>query len=163
MTKQKHIDPRSKLTLGDPVHLMSLGFGSGLSARAPGTVGTLASVPVVSLMHILPLGWYIVWTLFFAVLGVYLCDKTSKDLGVHDHPAIVWDEFVGFMITCIALPIGWAWLLLAFAVFRFFDIVKPWPISAIDARVSGGLGIMLDDIVAGLMSLVVVQTVIFFL
>jgi len=153
------IDPALKSMLTDPIHLMSLGFGSGLSPKAPGTVGTLAALPVVALMHLMPLSWYIGFTLLAILFGVYACEKTAEELGVHDHPAIVWDEFSGIMVTCIALPLGLVWIILAFVLFRFFDILKPWPISAIDRHTKGGLGIMLDDIIAGLFSLAILQAI----
>lgn len=89
--------------------------------------------------------------LLFGV-GVYLCGKAASDVGVHDHPAIVWDEIAGFFITMIAVPPGWFYLLLGFVLFRLFDILKPWPIKAIDRSVHGGLGIMLDDVLAGIMA-----------
>jgi len=99
---------------------------------------------------------YFVVLVVTSLLGVYLCGKTSKDMGVHDHAGIVWDEFVGFWIAMIALPVTWTSLLLGFALFRLFDIFKPWPISWLDKHVSGGLGIMVDDIVAGLAAAAVI-------
>ena len=92
-----------------------------------------------------------------ALVGIKICNATAKSLGVHDHGAIVWDEFVGFWITMIAAPAGWQWILAGFVLFRFFDIVKPWPINWLDKHVDGGLGIMLDDILAGLMAFLCIQ------
>ena len=97
-------DPLKKLSLSDPIHLIALGFGSGLSPKAPGTVGTIVSVPIVSLMHIFTIPVYVILTILAAVIGVYL--PASEALGENDHQAIVWDEFVGFMVACIALPVG---------------------------------------------------------
>ena len=154
-----HTDPLKKLSLSDPIHLLALGFGAGLSPKAPGTVGTIVAVPIVALMHVFSIPVYIVLTLIAAAGGVYICNKTSEDLGQHDHGAIVWDEFVGLMVACIALPVGLIWLLGAFILFRFFDIFKPWPISWLDENVHGGLGIMLDDIVAGLATFAVIQLI----
>jgi phosphatidylglycerophosphatase A len=91
------------------------------------------------------------------LLGIWLCDAAASNLGVHDHPGIVWDEFVGLWVSCIALPTGWPWLLAAFVLFRFFDILKPWPIRWLDRKVPGGLGIMVDDLLAGLFALAVIQ------
>jgi len=138
--------------LRDPVHLLALGFGSGLSPRAPGTAGTLAAVPVI--MFIGSFGWaaLAIAVVVMSVSGVYICDASAKKLGVHDHPAIVWDEFTGFAITMLAVPLTWYWLLAGFVLFRFFDIVKPWPIREADHRLKGGLGIMLDDVIAGVFS-----------
>ncbi len=86
-------------------------------------------------------------------LGVYLCQYTSDALGVHDHGGIVWDEFVGYWITMIAVPLTWQWILLGFVLFRVFDIVKPWPVKVADMKMKGGFGIMLDDVLAGLYAL----------
>jgi phosphatidylglycerophosphatase A len=149
---------RSKLKLSDPVHLIAVGFGSGLAKKAPGTMGTLAALPIVAVMNLMPIPWYILWTLLFFLLGIYVCGKTARDLEIHDHPGLVWDEFVGLMFSCIALPSGWFWLFVAFVLFRAFDIFKPYPINLIDTHMKGGLGIMLDDLVAGAMTFISVQT-----
>jgi phosphatidylglycerophosphatase A len=138
-----------KPDLRNPVHLLAFGLGSGLAPKAPGTCGTLAAVPFFLLLQLLPLGIYLPVILLAFVLGIYLCDRTSKDLGVHDHPGIVWDEFVGFWVTMVAAPVGWGWVIVGFILFRLFDICKPWPISWVDRQVSGGIGIMLDDLLAG--------------
>jgi phosphatidylglycerophosphatase A len=132
--------------------LLALGFGSGLAPKAPGTFGTLAAIPFFFLLLLLPTWDYLLTLVVCSALGVYLCQVAAEQLGVHDHPAIVWDEFVGLWITLtplVFLGFEWYWLLLGFVLFRFFDIVKPWPISYFDQHVQGGLGIMLDDIVAG--------------
>ena len=92
-----------------------------------------------------------------SVMGIYICGQTARDLGVHDHGSIVWDEFVGFWITMFAAPVGWVWVVVGFVLFRFFDIIKPWPISWIDKKITGGFGIMLDDVIAGVMAAVVLQ------
>ena len=91
------------------------------------------------------------------VLGVYLCGETARALGVHDHGGIVWDEFVGLWIALFLLPQGWYWVVAGFALFRLFDIWKPWPIRVLDAKVHGGLGIMVDDVLAGFYAFVVLQ------
>ncbi len=135
--------------LRDPGHFLALGFGAGLMPRAPGTFGTLAALPLWWLVAGLPLAAYLAVTLAAAVGGVWLCGRTARALGVHDHPAIVWDEVAGFLVTMTAVPGGWPWLLAGFALFRLFDIWKPWPIRWLDARVTGGLGIVLDDFLAG--------------
>ncbi len=133
-------------------HLLATGFGSGLSPKAPGTVGTLAAVPLVLLLNALPLWFSAVVIALICALGVYVSDVTSRDLGVDDHGGIVIDEVAGFAITMWALPPD-GWLLLAgFVLFRFLDIVKPWPVRVFDQHVLGGLGVMADDIVAGLLA-----------
>lgn len=136
----------------NPVHCLSLGLGSGLMKPAPGTWGSLAAMPLWWLLAQLPLSAYLVVCLIAALIGIYLCGATARALGVHDHSAIVWDEFVGVWIAMIALPVSWQGALLGFVLFRLFDIWKPWPIRYFDKNVHGGLGIMLDDIVAGVMA-----------
>ena len=141
-----------------PANFFALGFGSGLAPRAPGTFGTLAAVPLYwFLLQGLSLPWLLAVIAGSFVIGSWLCDATANNLGVHDHPGIVWDEFVGLWISCIALPAGWSWLLAAFVLFRFFDILKPWPIRWLDSKVPGGLGIMVDDVLAGIFALALIQ------
>lgn len=137
----------------NPIHFLAFGFGSGAAPRAPGTFGTLAALPFVLLWQQLPPGGYSLVLVLSTLLGIWLCHRTSADLGVHDHGGIVWDEFVGLWIALWLAPTGWAWLLAGFLLFRLFDIWKPWPIGWVDRRVHGGLGIMLDDIIAGFMAL----------
>lgn len=146
--------PTLKGLVSKPVHFLAFGFGSGLSPKAPGTMGTLAAVPLYLLLAKLPLIPYLLVVAATLAVGVYLCDKTSKDMGVHDHPGIVWDEFVGYWITMIAAPAGWLWVAVGFAWFRLFDVLKPWPINWLDKHVGGGFGIMIDDVLAGVMALV---------
>lgn len=151
----------SKLTfaglLAKPVHLLAFGLGSGLSPKAPGTAGTVAAIPLYLLLAQLPLAAYLLVLVASFALGVYLCGKTSRDLGVHDHSGIVWDEFVGYWITMLAAPAGWIWVVLGFVLFRIFDVLKPWPIRWLDEHVHGGFGIMIDDVLAGVMALVCLQ------
>lgn len=144
-------------SLRDPAQFLALGFGSGLAPRAPGTFGTLAAVPVYLLLRPLTVPVYLVVLAVLFAVGVWVCGHTARQLGVHDHPAIVWDEVVGFLLTMLLAPPGLIWLLLGFVLFRFFDIIKPWPISALDRRVEGGMGIMVDDVVAGLFALACLQ------
>jgi len=135
-----------------PMQFLAFGFGSGLSPWAPGTMGTVVAIP----LYLLVADWSLLnFSLFIAVtavLGVWICDAASRELNVHDHPGIVWDEFVGYWITLWALPPTWTWIIAGFVVFRIFDIVKPWPISVLDKKVKGGFGIMIDDIVAGVLA-----------
>ena len=141
----------------NPIHLLALGFGSGAAPKAPGTCGTLVAVLIYWPLSQLSPEHYLLMLLVTSVMGIYICGQTAKDLGVHDHGSIVWDEFVGFWITMFAAPVGWVWVVVGFVLFRFFDIIKPWPISWIDKRITGGLGIMLDDVIAGVMAAVVLQ------
>ncbi len=133
-----------------PTMLLAFGFGSGLSPIVPGTMGTLAALPLYLLLVQLPWWAYVVLVVAAALLGNYLCGEAAKRLGVHDHSGIVWDEFVGFWITMFWVPLHWQYVLVGFVLFRFFDMVKPWPISWIDRHAKGGFGIMVDDVVAGL-------------
>ena len=143
--------------LKDPVVCIALGLGSGLSPKAPGTAGTVMSIPLFLLIQDLPLMVYALITLSITLLGIWICSYSSNKLGVHDHPAIVIDEVAGFLITMFAAPTGWQWLLAGFVLFRFFDALKPWPISWLDKNISGGFGIMIDDVVAGLVSMSLIQ------
>ncbi|KJY82304.1 phosphatidylglycerophosphatase [Vibrio galatheae] len=151
-------NPLSLISLKNPWHLLATGFGSGLSPVVPGTMGTLASIPFYLLLVQLPLSLYIIAVIVACLVGIKICQVTSDDMGVHDHGSIVWDEFAGFWITMLVVPLlnlssaDWKWLLTGFVLFRFFDMVKPWPIGWLDKRVHGGLGIMVDDIVAGVMA-----------
>jgi len=148
--------------LRDPRHFLALGLGSGLVPKAPGTMGTVVAVPLFLLLLNLPLWAYLLVLLTAFLVGIWLCEVTAQNLGVHDHPGIVWDEFVGYWVTMTAAPPGWLWLLLGFCLFRIFDILKPWPIRNVDRRVGGGFGIMLDDVLAGIYSWLVLQAVIAF-
>lgn len=147
--------PRSLIK--NPIHFISLGFGAGLAPKAPGTFGTLVGIPAVLLFAPLGVQAYLGVVAFFALAGIYLCQQTGDALGQSDHSAIVWDEIVGYMIAMIAIPVSWQSLLIAFLIFRFFDIRKPWPIKWFDQKVKGGLGVMLDDVVAGLFTLVILH------
>jgi len=139
--------------LKNPVHLLAFGFGSGAAARAPGTWGSLAAIPLWYTFAWLPgpVYWAIVLVAF--LVGIWLCGQTARDLKVHDHGGIVWDEFVGMWIALGLFPEQIVGVLLAFTLFRLFDVLKPWPINWLDDRLPGGLGIMVDDVVAGLMAM----------
>jgi len=134
----------------NPVHLLALGLGSGMLPFAPGTWGTLFAIPVFMLLAQLPLAWLLATIALMFVAGVWLCDRTARALGVHDHSAIVWDEVVGYCITMapFALDAGAVELVAGFVLFRLFDVVKPWPIRTADRHVHGGFGIMFDDALA---------------
>jgi len=155
-----HRDPAlAKLSLKNPIHFLALGFGSGLAPKAPGTFGTLAALPLYFLMMNLSLPVFIAITLFITVVGFWICDRAANDMQVHDHGAIVWDEVAGMLITMIAAPVGVLPLVIGFALFRFFDILKPWPIKLLDRHVKGGFGIMIDDVLAGIFSAICLQTI----
>jgi phosphatidylglycerophosphatase A len=159
------VKPSWKFLLSHPAHLLSFGFGSGLARKAPGTFGTLVAFPMYwflaprfsPLMFILLLIWAF-------VIGIWVCDKTGKALGVHDYGGIVWDEIVAFMLVLFFTPPGWHWALLSFVLFRFFDIFKPPPIRYFDTHWHGGLGVMFDDLLAAgyaLLCLALVKSVLY--
>lgn len=157
------VKPGWRFLFSHPAHLLSFGFGAGLARKAPGTFGTLVAFPMYwflaprlsEMVFILVLIWS------FAI-GVWVCDKTGKALGVPDYGGIVWDEVAAFLLVLFFTPPGWAWALLAFALFRFFDIVKPQPIRYFDSNWHGGLGVMFDDLLAAgytLLSLAIIRSV----
>ncbi len=145
--------------LKDPGHLLSFGFGSGLSPYAPGTMGTLVAIPLFLCAAYFGSMIVLVCCLVISIAGIYLCERTTRALGVHDHSAIVWDEIAGYFVTMLFVPVSVVSVLLGFMLFRLFDILKPWPISVIDSRLKGGLGVMLDDILAGVFACVILQLV----
>ena len=136
----------------NPIHFLSFGFGSGAIPIAPGTFGTLGGVLIYLVLPSMSAGLYILFLILAFLLGMWLCGKTSSDLGIHDHPGIVFDEFVGLWITYFMVPEGLQWLICGFCFFRVFDILKPWPIQWVDKNINGGLGIMLDDVLAGIIA-----------
>ena len=149
---------RSRVSLLNPVHFLAFGFGSGLAAKMPGTFGTLAALPLVVLLsHFSSFSVYLTVTILVCVLGIWICGKTAQDMGVHDDSSIVWDEVAGMLITMLAVPLSWQTVLVGFMLFRFFDILKPWPISYLDKHVHGGFGIMIDDVLAGLFAVGIIH------
>ena len=146
----------------NPLHMLALGFGAGLSPVAPGTAGSFAALPFCYLLALLPLPWALFCIFCAFIVGVLACQSVDEALGVHDHGAVVWDEFVGRFITTLALPPHWGVLLLGFVCFRIFDILKPWPVCWADKYIPGGYGVMLDDVLAGLMALCVMQGICWF-
>ena len=151
------VNPTFQWLLRNPVCYLGFGFGTGLSPKAPGTFGTLPALPLAWLLLQLQLPWYallLIAAMLFAV-GIPICSHTEQKLGRQDYGGIVWDEIAAMVLVLFFVPQTWAWWLTAFAVFRFFDAVKPWPIKWFDARIHGGLGIMLDDLIAAGFSLLV--------
>ena len=146
----KHPSIPASVVFSHPIHILAFGFGSGLLPKAPGTYGTLACIPLFWLMADLSLINYLIITGLVCLSGFYICGWSAEKLKVHDHPGIVWDEIAGFLITMVGFSFHWSNVLLGFILFRIFDILKPWPIRWIDRKVSGGFGIMLDDIIAGI-------------
>lgn len=145
--------------LRDPLHLLALGLGAGCARKAPGTWGTVVGVAFHAAMQPLSLPLYLALLAAAFAAGVWLCGRTASRLGGDDHPAIVWDEVVGYLITMTGLPGDWEWAVAGFLLFRLLDIAKPGPIGWLDRRVKGGMGIMLDDAVAGLVGCAMLQVI----
>lgn len=141
----------------DPAWFIAFGFGSGLMPIAPGTWGTIAAFPVYLLMTGLSTPWYIFITLAFFFIGIWASAQVTRDLGIQDFGGIVWDEVVGLLVTMTCVPVGLYWLIAGFFLFRLFDIWKPWPICLVDKHIHGGLGIMLDDVLAALPACLILQ------
>ena len=148
-----------RVALTTPTGFMAFGMGAGLSRFAPGTVGTLMAVPFAMALKMLPAPLFWVALVVFFLAGVHVCGVASSRLGQHDPGGIVWDEMVGYWLTVSLVPFQWPWMLSAFVLFRIFDILKPWPIRLVEKRFGGGLGIMLDDIVAAGYAMAILQLV----
>ncbi len=136
--------------LRDPGHFIALGAGSGLIPKAPGTAGTVVGVAIYWPLSALDQTIYFGVVVMLFVVGIPLCRRTAAALGVHDHPSIVWDEIVGYLLTMAFTTPSLRSCLIAFVAFRVFDIYKPWPIGVLDRSISGGTGIMLDDVAAAI-------------
>lgn len=146
--------PNAAFLLQHPAHFFALGFGTGLAKKAPGTFGTLAAFPLFFAMP--TNAWALPALGLLFILGVYFCEVTGKHLGISDHGAIVWDEIVAFLLLLhFVPPSGIVWLI-AFILFRLFDIWKPFPIRQCDARLKGGFGVMFDDILAAIYALLTI-------
>lgn len=141
----------------NPIHFLAFGLGSGASPVAPGTAGTAVAALIYVLLPAMDTISFSLFVVASFAIGVWLCGRTARDIGVHDHGGIVWDEFTGFWLTMLLAPPGWLPVVLGFLLFRFFDIVKPWPIRWVDRHVHGGIGIMMDDVLAGLMAMIILQ------
>lgn len=143
------IQPDWRFLFSHPAHFLSFGFGSGLARKAPGTFGTLVAFPMYwYLAPRLSDALFILVLIWAFAIGVWVCDITGRALGVADHGGMVWDEIVAMLLVLFFTPAGWAWSLLAFVLFRFFDIIKPQPIRYFDSHWHGGLGVMFDDLLA---------------
>ena len=143
----------------DPVYFIAFGFGSGLMPLVPGTWGTLAAFPVYFLLLGSHWSVYLLFTLLAFLLGVVVCDRVTRDLGINDYKGIVWDEVVGYLLTMFLAPPGLSWMILGFVLFRIFDIWKPQPIGYVDRKIHGGLGIMLDDVLAAVPAWLIMQLI----
>lgn len=173
MTTSGAVIPDFNWMLGDWRRLLAFGFGSGLAQKAPGTVGTLVAIPIYWFLQLL-FPWIVIFalTLPLFILGVWVCNKVSLDLGVEDHGGIVWDEIVAYLMVLSLvfnhhyqqdghLSLGMVLIatFLSFGLFRFFDITKPFPIRRLEQKIPGGFGIMVDDVFAAIYTLIVFKLI----
>lgn len=142
--------PPAAVVFKDPVHLLAFGFGSGMSRWAPGTFGSLGALVVYFAIIEFPDWAYLSIVVIMTITGFWICGESARKLGVHDHPGIVWDEWVGMLITLAFAPAGLIWVLVGFILFRIFDILKPFPANFFDKHSEDGVGIVMDDVVAGI-------------
>ncbi|MBX6392943.1 MAG: phosphatidylglycerophosphatase A [Burkholderiales bacterium] len=155
-SRPEGVRPTPAFMLAHPAHLLAMGFGTGLSPVAPGTVGTLLAIPfyAVLLQHFSPLEVLALCVLLFST-GIWACDRTGRDLGVADHGCMTWDEIVAFLAVLTFLPTTWQAQTAAFVLFRLFDVLKPAPLRWLEKRFEGGIGVMLDDLGAAFFTLLV--------
>ncbi len=149
--------PDFKFLISHPAHFLALGFGSGLAPKAPGTFGTIVGLPLYYLIANYPIGVQLAIMAAMFVIGIYFCEVAGNNLGVSDHGSIVWDEIVAMMLVLTIAPMHWLWWLVAFALFRLFDIWKPFPIRQCDAKLKGGFGVMFDDLLAALYAMLAMK------
>lgn len=151
-------NPLDLVSLRNPIRFLALGFGSGLITKAPGTWGSLVGLILgFLLLQVINPIYFAFLTFAFFFIGIYLCQKTADDMQIHDHGAIVWDEIVGIFIVLMALPThSLFWYIVAFITFRFFDILKPYPIRYFDDKLENGFGIMFDDVLAALYAILTI-------
>ena len=142
-----------------PSHFIAFGFGSGTFPFAPGTFGTLMAMPFYVALHALSPLNYLFFLIVITIGSMWLCDKVSKEIQTHDHPGMCLDEIVGYLVTMFTIPFGFKWMILGFILFRVFDILKPWPIRWMDQKIHGGFGMILDDVMAGIYSLLILKII----
>jgi len=150
-------EPNVTFLLKHPAHFLALGFGSGLAPKAPGTVGTIVGLPLYWLIASYSLHIQLAIITAFFFIGIYFCDVAGKNLGVIDHGSIVWDEIAAMMLVLTITPNQWQWWLVAFCLFRLFDIWKPAPIRQCDAKLKGGFGVMFDDLLAAIYAMLALK------
>ncbi|MDR2219184.1 MAG: phosphatidylglycerophosphatase A [Methylobacillus sp.] len=149
--------PDLRFLFRSPAHLLALGFGSGLARVAPGTLGTLVAFPLFYGMMAIAPEWHLPLIALLFLIGIPICGATGRALGVQDHGGIVWDEIVAMLLVLEFTPMSWPWWLAAFVLFRFFDILKPFPIRQCDRRLKGGFGVMFDDLLAAIYTLLILH------
>ena len=152
--------PTWKFITSKPQYFIAFGFGSGLSPIAPGTAGTIVGIPIyILLFNLLPTNAILGLIAVFYFLGIWICNSAGKAVMEADHPGIVWDEIVAILLVMVFSPQNLYGYIEAFIVFRFFDILKPWPINLVDKSMKNGHGVMLDDLLAALYSIFVIQLI----
>jgi phosphatidylglycerophosphatase A len=147
----------------NPIHFIACAFGFGALPWAPGTWATLATIPIIIALKHFPDWVYLLITFAMILAGIYVCGVTNRDFGTEDHPACAWDEMASFPLVMFIVPLTFWHVVIAVVLFRFFDILKPWPIRWLDRHIHGGLGVMLDDVVAAIFSWLIMQIVIRFI
>lgn len=158
-SRKKVIPPVPEKVWQDPIYFVAFGFGTGAIPFAPGTFGTLMAIPFYLLLSPLPVIPYVVFLGLFIAFSSWICSRLSREINVHDHVGMNIDEFAGFFVTMTAVPAGFGWIVMGFLLFRFFDIIKPWPIGYIDEKVQGGFGMILDDVIAGIFACAILQII----
>jgi phosphatidylglycerophosphatase A len=154
------LKPNFKFLAAHPAHFFALGFGSGLAVKAPGTFGTIVGLPLFWLIRIYSFHTQLIIIAALFIIGIYFCSKTGKALGVADHGAIVWDEIVAMMLVLAFTPTGFIFWIIAFLLFRLFDIWKPYPVCYADAKLKNGFGVMLDDLLAAFYAILVMKFIV---
>ena len=160
--KRNYLDiPEVPATVwSNPLHFIAFGFGVGVIPFAPGTFGTLIAIPFYLVLQLFSWKIYLSVLIIATIASMWVCDKVSKELKIDDHQGMCLDEVIGFLWAMIAIPYAWKWLALGFILFRLFDIWKPWPIRYVDNHVHGGVGMILDDILAGIASCAILHILI---
>ena len=153
--------PLKNISLANPWHLIAVGFGSGIFPKAPGTFGSLAALPLCMILIYQSLTVQLIVIAATFLIGWYASSVTEKAMGMHDNSSIVIDEFLGMFVSCFAFPQSWYFAFVAFVLFRIFDILNPFPVSYADKQIGGALGVMLDDLLAGIYALLCAQLMFF--
>ncbi|MES2218708.1 MAG: phosphatidylglycerophosphatase A [Pseudomonadota bacterium] len=156
----RDIPPVPETVWQNPWQFIAFGFGAGAMPIAPGTFGTLITIPFYLALRPLSDVNYLIVTVCVVIGSMWICEKVSRDIGIHDHQGMCLDEVAGFLVTMFAAPHHWLWIVVGFLLFRWFDIWKPWPIAFIDRRVGGGFGMVLDDVLAGVYACLVLQAMV---
>lgn len=151
------MQPNFAFLLQHPAHFFGLGFGTGLVKKAPGTVGTLVGLPLFWLIAHWSFSQQLIFIALLFIIGIYICDKTGRALGVPDHGGIVWDEIVAMMLVLTFTPVSVFWWVVALILFRIFDIWKPFPVRQCDAKLKHGFGVMFDDVLAAIYAILSLQ------